>query len=164
MQAGRRGLLTGSPLIPGRPCEPCRHKNNIITSILIQQHEHVQWFWGYWSLYSQGPLHFPGNLVVPATLDFHQCQENPKQKTNFLLLQSYLGTYLYSFRMALAVLTRSPFSPFTPPEGSKGKAWPGGPGRPSGPLGPSLPGKPSRPYITHICMNTILVCTINIIL
>lgn len=40
--------------------------------------------WELWSLYLPGPLHFQGNLFVLANLDFHQCQENPKEKTYVL--------------------------------------------------------------------------------
>ena len=39
---------------------------------------------GLWSLYSPGPLHFLENLVVLAVLDFHQCQENPEQRSAYL--------------------------------------------------------------------------------
>ena len=54
---------------------PAGQINNMM---LIQQHKQ---FCGFMILYSPGPLHFQGSLVVPATPDSHQSQENPEHQT-----------------------------------------------------------------------------------
>lgn len=118
---------------------------------------------GFRSLYSPGPLHFQGNLVVPANLDFHQCQENPEQKTN-VLLQSKLDMFEL-FYYELWCTHSLPFFSFHPPWGVNRDSWAWwtwASFRPSG----SLPPRQTITTLhhTHPYMDTILECKINIIL
>lgn len=144
----RTMLLTGSPLIPGNPWEPCTHKNSSIIWELSCFDKTARW-----CLYSPGLLHFLGNLADLANQDFHQYQESPKQKIMLVgwLIQSkveYCLAWIQFFFYYESRFTHSlPFFSLHSPWGVKWAGWSwwtGGSFRPSGTLS-------ARQTITTLC-------------